>query len=143
MSMIEDDALVKEFARRTRDNLFRIEQDGDYEVTQLINSLLGLLVIPEQKCFEKLSKVSMDSDFIKQLQFKITKNSYSNEDINLEFIARHLRNAICHGGIKFIGDGKNMIVKVLFTDDYKGKVFSVELDFKDIHYLIDCIAKTY
>ena len=37
---------AKEFGRRTIENLKTY--DGDYEQTQLINSLIGLLVLPKE-----------------------------------------------------------------------------------------------
>ena len=40
----------KEFFRRTKHNLECIEQQNDaYSVTQLINSLFGMLIFPQQK----------------------------------------------------------------------------------------------
>ena len=56
--------LVLDFARRTKKNLEFIEhsltrdrlnsENDVYEVTQLINSLLGLLVFPQQKFYDAI-----------------------------------------------------------------------------------------
>jgi hypothetical protein len=53
--------LVKDFAARTKVNLELVraaEKGGQiaYEVTQFINSLLGLLVFPQQEFFDKIPK---------------------------------------------------------------------------------------
>src|SRR5688500_7040073 len=56
---------LHDFAERTRKNLIVIEGlakthlgerplEGVFEVTQLVNSLLGLLVFPQQEWFDKL-----------------------------------------------------------------------------------------
>jgi len=59
--------LVRDFAIRTMRNLEAVEaattRDRDaelYEVTQLINSMLGLLVFPQQKYCSKIPEKSLE-----------------------------------------------------------------------------------
>jgi len=62
---MEYEKLVQDFAYRTRKNLDallylkRTKPDNNievYEVTQLINSMLGLLVFPKERYFDKIPK---------------------------------------------------------------------------------------
>ena len=51
--------LVRDFARRTRTNLEFIRHarnhgESVYEVTQLVNSMLGLLVFPQQQYVDRI-----------------------------------------------------------------------------------------
>src|SRR3954454_13841692 len=57
--------VVKDFARRTRANLEVVRamhnKDGDsvYDVTQLINSMLGLLVFPQQEYMNNIPRTPL------------------------------------------------------------------------------------
>jgi hypothetical protein len=84
---MSDYKLEDEFISRTEKNLRAVEklsQDGEsvYEVTQLINSLLGLLVYPRERFFETIPEITWET-MIKQgwplpdeeiSQFKIYEN---------------------------------------------------------------------
>lgn len=54
--------VVKDFAERTLVNLRQIESLSEsgyeaYEVTQLINSLLGLLIFPKERFHESIPEI--------------------------------------------------------------------------------------
>lgn len=58
--------IVRDFAMRTAKNLELIEKMRKedpcaevFEVTQLVNSMLGLLVFPQQKYFNKIEKIPL------------------------------------------------------------------------------------
>jgi hypothetical protein len=107
------------FAQRTLKNLDfvkrRTEQCDVHLVTQVINSLLGLLVFPfgEEEAFFKefrhLSLSSVDLDVVRDAlkatlpipSLTVTKFGRC-KDVTGFF--RRLRNAIAHKGIKFFGD---------------------------------------
>lgn len=83
---------LKDFIERTQKNLK--EYHGEYEVTQLINSLLGLVTIPQSWEYSSLDKIIFDfKEFLNNQQDDI----YSNMEFK-DFI-RHIRNGIAHGYI--------------------------------------------
>lgn len=108
--------VVRDFARRTRRNLEAIEvlrhQDaGVFEVTQLINSMLGLLIFPQQEYVDSIPRIPLeelqrDGWPIPQLTGKFRQVEDLNE------LIRYLRNAVAHFNVAFVGDGENSI-KVL------------------------------
>ena len=91
---------VKEFTKRTLHIL--TEYKGKYDVTMMVNSAVGLLVIPKEVYFEhmKFPDSVVSEDFLNQLQRCIQVNLYDgrqNTDNSLHTIIRHLRNAVAHG----------------------------------------------
>lgn len=90
---------IKDFATRTKANIEEL-QGSPYEVTQLINSMVGLLIIPEQKQFKKIVDSLVETDLWNQIVNCITVNTYTTS-INLQQICRHLRNSIAHSSIDF------------------------------------------
>lgn len=114
MSNYSYEKVVHDFAYRTKKNLVFIENNLNtpdvevFEVTQLVNSLLGLLIFPQQEFFEKIPKISMrnleDQGWPRihtDLQYK------SLEDLNT--FLRYFRNGISHFNIKFIANEDNKI----------------------------------
>ncbi len=109
--------ILSEFIKRSKDNLESIQKLANeeklagisekdksaFEVTQLINSLLGLVVLPQQRLFDKIPKTSFDnlrnagwpSDFLKPS----TRNDLDN---NLRSLSICLRNGITHFNIEAI-----------------------------------------
>jgi hypothetical protein len=95
------------FAQRAWSNLLEIEekfkQDGvegrAHVVTQMVQSLLALLVFPQQKSFfEHFSQWpvnALDSEWLPTQEFGNTEK--------LGDLLRHMRNAVCHGLVAFSG----------------------------------------
>lgn len=112
---------VKDFADRTMYNYSLIEAKTPYEITLLINSAIGLLIIPKESEFTKITNDMIDDRLYKNLVNCIKENSYINR-LNLAQIARHIRNAIAHGRIDFEAEkqpqkDKPLIIKnVIFGD---------------------------
>lgn len=113
--------LVRDFAARTIDNYKRIS-DGPYEVTQLINSAVGLLIIPQQKHYNLIADKLVSEELLDKMKQCVENNSYIKE-LNLQQIARHLRNSIAHARMSFKGSekgtGKTEIESVVFEDENK------------------------
>lgn len=112
---------IKDFAERTKSNLAALE-NSPYEVTQLINSMVGLLIIPQQRQFKKITDTLIDSNLLNKMENCIKQNTYK-KPINLQEICRHLRNAVAHSRIEFEAEKPNIISKPLivhfitFTDE--------------------------
>lgn len=124
MMFANESDFVKDFVDRTLHNYYMVEKDTPYEITLLINSAIGLLIIPKEKEYDKITDTLISDDLYKRLKECIIKDSYSNET-NLSQIIRHLRNAISHAGIGFSAEKepvKNNPLKihsVQFTDTNK------------------------
>jgi hypothetical protein len=103
--------VVRDFALRTRKNLEALEalherNDEVFEVTQLINSMLGLLVFPQQEYVESIPKTPLKDLLQDGWPIpRVTGNFQQVTDLNQ--LIRYLRNAVAHFNIKFIGDGKD------------------------------------
>lgn len=107
----DKNSLVLDFARRTKKNLEFVESyvhskplDSNvevYEVTQLINSLLGLLVFPQQKFYNDLPKKTLSElkaegwPDVRVIEGKLRED-------NLKGLLRYLRNGVSHFNVEFV-----------------------------------------
>lgn len=173
MSNFKDDDYVKEFICRTQMNYFMIqnlighdketeishlkeimannefEYQKCYEVTQLINSFLGLLVFPKEKYFNFLSRKNNDfthTPTLKKLANKSINKNYINtyKDNRCERnVIRHLRNAVCHRRLTIYPLTHNKsteIQKIKFEDistqkGYEGE-FSLIINIDDLEKIV-------
>jgi len=91
--------LEDEFIARTQKNLIAIEclkEKGVevYEVTQLLNSMLGLLIFPkERRLYEKIQPKSWDTMVEEGWPLPSGDNAHVSD---LEELIRHMRNAVAH-----------------------------------------------
>ena len=98
-----NDAL--QFAIQTRKNLLFIENARDtnedvHPITQLVNSMLGLIVLPLEKHFmNQIEQLEMD-ELVKQgwPKLQITMGHCQN----LGYLVKRLRNATAHGHMKLM-----------------------------------------
>ena len=87
------------FIARTQKNLIAIEclkEKGVevYEVTQLLNSMLGLLIFPkERRLYEKIQPKSWDTMVEEGWPLPSGDNAHVSD---LEELIRHMRNAVAH-----------------------------------------------
>lgn len=110
MTTMEYQNLVKDFAYRTRVNLETLRQLQKsqpkleiYEVTQLINSMLGLLVFPQQRYIECIPKTPLTELEGQGWPIpKVVDNYPQVRDLNE--LVRYLRNAIAHCNLEFLSD---------------------------------------
>ena len=165
---------VSDFSGRTKQNIRVIdsiynEHDDNpdkkvYEVTQLINSLFGMIILP----YEKYNNQINESDYkyessYKEIQElikilisqKFLRSTYSGEHENIEVFKfiKHLRNALAHSGngkLNFypVNSNKDNIKAVYFMDSLKnqdGKVctFCCRLSVKRIKTLCELIPELY
>ena len=164
---------IKEFADRTIENLQIVErfsfEPEKKEVTQLINSLLGLLVVPSERYKEDSSEKEREENTlrasapemyrnIKKLitQLKSEKKLYNDYGFSKKYpvcdFIHHLRNAVCHSGNKTLIftpiEENKKIETVIFYDTYTNDSgrkyeFCVELTIEQIRNLITEISKMY
>ena len=90
--------LEDEFIARTQKNLIAIEclkEKGVevYEVTQLLNSMLGLLIFPKERLFEKIKNKSWDTMVEEGWPLPSGDNAKVSD---LEQLIIIMRNAVAH-----------------------------------------------
>ncbi len=88
----------KDFAIRTKDNLNKYI--GNYEVTNLINCCLGLIIIPKEELGHTVPKYSFNNSDTKYGISKKNITKEINQNFTLKNTLRHIRNGLAHGRIK-------------------------------------------
>jgi HEPN pEK499 p136 len=135
--------VIQNFAKRTRKNLSiieKLERDGEevFEITQLVNSCLGLLVFPQQAFMDRIPKTPISE--LAEQGWPIPKVVDDFEQVsNLNQLIRRLRNAITHYDIKFIGDANNKInlLTVWNTEPRTGqKTWEAILSISDLRKIV-------
>ncbi len=103
-----------------------------YEVTSLINSLVGLLIFPQQMYYEKMSK-HCNWDTLVELKRCVDSsydtpkmryvNSYEEECAPFN-ILRHMRNAIAHDRIQLypLAYHNDQLTHIIFKDKEKVEI---------------------
>ena len=120
MMLAKDDEFVKDFVERTKENYLRLE-NGPYEVTQLVNSAIGLLIIPQQKRFKQIADSMISDELYRKMVATVKKSTYK-KPLKLPEIARHIRNSIAHANIEFEAEkqpryGQPLLIHTIrFTD---------------------------
>jgi hypothetical protein len=166
MSAYDYENLVNDYIKRTKRNLEVIEttekagEEEVYEITQYMNSLFGLLIVPYERYKDlneyKLTNVDGYQEIVDFINGIKNKNKYyssydSDKKYQVTPFIRHLRNALAHSGknqIYFLDD-EGKLTGVIFydyrVDEAKGELseFCVELDFDSLKELIDKIDELY
>ena len=110
------------FAARTRKNLDHIEKAyarnvDVHVITQLANSLLGLIVFPKEKNFyshvKALELQQLEAQGWPQWQI------WKGERLTLGDLVDHLRNAVAHGHMAFSSDDREPGKVTIEVEDYK------------------------
>jgi len=110
---VEYHNVVEDFARRTRENLRQLHMLQTrgvqvYEVTALVNSMLGLLVFPQQKYVDSIPATPLE---------ELIREGWPTPQVigdhpqvsNLRQLIRYLRNAISHFNVQFATDAGGQI----------------------------------
>ncbi len=152
--MYDNKNFLKDFVNRTLTNLEYIQQAEKqgkevYEVTQLVNSCLGLVVLLQQYGDGLFTDVDICPSLLKDLQNSIIKNTYKGrrKERNFNNILYHLRNALSHGKLNFEKEernGKVEISNIEFIDiNAKDEIqqFIINLNVKQIDKLAKCAIK--
>jgi len=109
--------LNDKFIARTQKNLKAIErlkrEDVEvYEVTQLLNSMLGLLIFPKERFFEKIQNKRWDM-MVKE-EWPLPSEDYSHVS-DLKQLITNMRNAVAHCNIELIPE-HGEIISIEFRD---------------------------
>jgi len=98
--------VVRDFAQRTRHNLKvirtrRAAGDEVYEVTQLINSLLGLLVLPKEHYYKSIPTTSLEQLRADGWPAPVLEGDFKSPK-HLRDLVRLLRNSVAHFNVEFV-----------------------------------------
>lgn len=114
MEYAKDSAFVKDFVYRTKENI----RSGThpYEVTQLVNSLIGLLVLPKERYYANIQDKMIDAALLSDLVECITIPA--RKKCSLKYIVRRMRNAIAHFHIECKADKYTHTIDTIVFSDY-------------------------
>ena len=73
MEYAKDSEFLKDFVLRTKANISMCQ--SPYEVTQLVNSLIGLLILPKEQYYQNIQDDMINSQLLTTIKQKITINS--------------------------------------------------------------------
>lgn len=144
---MEYSVLVKDFAKRTRHNLEIIrahkEQNQEaYEVTQLVNSLLGLILLPKEKSCLKLPKTSLNALSEQGWPAAALQPTEGKTPENLRDLHRLLRNSVAHFNIEFTSMLDNITGLELCNKCPCGNVtWKIRLSLEEIEQLLECLLQ--
>ncbi|MBI4548731.1 MAG: hypothetical protein HY707_12165 [Ignavibacteriae bacterium] len=95
----------KDFLRRSIDNVR--SYTGEFEVTNIINNCLGLIIIPKEHLIDGLPEYFFDGHDTSYTIRRSNIKFESSSDYSLKNIVRHMRNGLAHGRIEQrTADGK-------------------------------------
>ena len=151
MGRIDNTDLVREFARRTRRNLNVIRghvllhgENSAFEVTQNINSLLGLLVLPHEHLRDRLQKDATPLEDLAGQGWPVIEPDLwlAPKPHTLGGFVTKLRHGIAHFNIRFVDDGQKLtgirVWNVPPTGEHAGKKdFEVALSTQQLASLAD------
>lgn len=154
--MYED--VIADFARRTEANLQtirRLAREGGvtpaFEVTQLVNSMLGLLVFPQQRYIERIPGTPIADLASNGWPIPQVVGDYPQVS-DLRQLVRMLRNAIAHCNLEFVpGIGNEIEALTVWSTDprtrkvtWKARLTVVDLDAITTRFVALLLArKTY
>ncbi|NSW54183.1 MAG: hypothetical protein HPY85_16905 [Anaerolineae bacterium] len=145
--------LVKDFAQRTRENLAYIDAahargENVYEVTQLVNSLLGLLIFPQQRWVNRVPRIGLE-ELVRRgwpeihPTPRIQADAHFQQADNLHDLVRVLRNSIAHCNIEISDvDANNEIcgLRIWNINRQGDKTWEAELSIADLRALAENFA---
>lgn len=101
-----------DFIERTLADIKRY--NGQFEVTALLNSCVGLLIIPKENLFDKLPDIDIQSYGINSRLVRL--NDGNSQPYSLKNVLRHIRNSIAHGNFKQEDVSGGIIRSLRFQD---------------------------
>lgn len=141
---------IADFTSRTRQNLEYLDEQYEqgasvYPVTQLWNSLLGLVVLPREREFESIERTPMVELWAQGWpRLKVTEGS---EPETVHDLLWMLRNAVAHFNVEFYADDiryQIQRVEVWNTPPRSKKIiWKASLSVEDLRLLASRVADLY
>lgn len=145
---MEYEDVIRDFALRTRINLEYIEREVSidstepevYEVTQLVNSLLGLIVFPREEYMSRLPQAQTPlAELVKQ-GWAVPRVVEDYPQVKtLGKLIDYMRHAISHCNIKFISNTQREITGIKLWNCEYGRpekiTWKAELNIEELRNL--------
>lgn len=111
-----DGTVIRSFAERTLVNLKFIEQhhrtSDVYEVTQLINSMLGLFIFPKETFWENLKDLPLN-----EIPLKLSRHATPK---NFKDLIRLMRNSFSHFNLELYPENEEIYAIRMFNINKQG-----------------------
>lgn len=143
--------IITDFTQRSRENLEYLELQHEkhgapvYPVTQLWNSLLGLIVLPRERDVSSIKQLPM-TDLWAQGWPRL-RVTVGTEPRNVNQFLRLLRNAVAHFNVEFRADDKTkQIWEVEIWNTPTGskeRNWEARISVTDLRALAFCVADLY
>lgn len=137
-----------EFMERTLANYLCLKEYGNcpYEVTQLINSTVGFLMIPCQYYESRVSNELVSDEFLQRLLAGAKKTEGYIMPRDLRALLTHMRNGVAHFRIEFESEGTetNEITHVIIKDrpcNGEKDNFMIRISVADLDLLLVSLSK--
>lgn len=152
------DNVIYDFINRTRANLRLVEEpaarepqsddgsliEGDdkeakaFEVTQLVNSLLGLVVFPQQHYRDQIPKEPLSKLEAMGWPKPLVKGTFPDDLNNLADLMRCVRNSIAHFNIEFTSSDNQTIDGIrIWNSRSQVENWSVFLQIEELKVLVN------
>jgi len=111
----------------------KFPKDEKYEVTLMLNCMVGLLILPQQEWISHLP-----TELISKKEWGIDASHISylkiGEAKSVNVIARHLRNSLAHSNFIAFSNKSSEITRVKFVDwdRQQNKTFESEIPIADL-----------
>ncbi len=134
--------LVRDFIERTKANLVLVRSAVNtgqkaYEVTQLINSMLGLLVFPKEEFYNEIPNKKLADLEREGWPIPQVRGNYPQVK-NLKQLARYLRNGISHFNLRFTETGGHVDGLIIWNVPPNGKKnWKAELKIEELEGITD------
>lgn len=132
---------IRDVATRTLKNLEKMDNlyakgEEVYEVTQLINSLLGLIVFPQQEYVSIIPNIPTSELEEDGWPIPLAIGDFRQAS-DLNYLIKKLRNSISHHHLEYISDDNDQIVSLVLWDEYRGKVnWKAQISVSDLKQFI-------
>ncbi|KFD40514.1 hypothetical protein DK28_0204430 [Peptococcaceae bacterium SCADC1_2_3] len=127
---MEYETLERDFITRTLKIICQYEKNipkfEQFEVTLLINCLVGLLILPKERFYKKIPNTPINQlkdwglradHIIKPGMEKRSLKELTIEKLTLKEVVRRMRNSVSHFKLEVRGDG-NEITHLVFSDQH-------------------------
>lgn len=120
MEFAKDKEFVADFVHRTKENISHGHHPN--EITQLINSLIGLLVLPKERYYRNIRNDMIDRILLTHLRQGVDIPTAACNH-SLKYIVRRMRNAIAHFNIECkVDKHTRQIDHIVFKDFDDGNI---------------------
>ena len=140
---MEYEDVIRDFSERTKKNLKAIQhlhaQGVEvYETTQLINSMLGLLVFPREEFINRIPRAPFEDLARAGWPSPRVRDGFA-QPRDLRELIRYLRNAIAHFNIEFLVDDHRQIrgLRVYNTARHGNRTWDAELTMTDLQSIAE------